>query len=140
MTTDPWNVGLPWTRITALEAQEDFDRYKKYAEIAVRVDEFPEDEVPMGRELDGVAQFFEAFDLATSRRVFCITDDGYMGLVPNRTKREDHIGVILGCDVPFVLRKAEGGWKLVGECYIHGLMDGEAMRLEQVSVEDIWLI
>ena len=134
------DAGHDLTRITASEARHDFDRYEKYAEIATRVDEYPENQVPMGRELDSVSEFFAAFDLATSRRVFCITEDGYMGLVPNGGRLGDRVGIILGCDVPFVLRQVGNEWKLVGECYFHGLMDGEALRSDSIPIEHIWLI
>jgi hypothetical protein len=44
------------------------------------------------------------------------------------------VGVILGARVPFVLRKHQGGdgygdagsWCLLGDAYVHGIMDGEA--------------
>ena len=45
--------------------------------------------------------------------------------------------VLLGLGVPFVLREVGGGgwYGLVGECYCHGIMDGEAVReLEGRSV------
>jgi hypothetical protein len=134
------DAGHALTRITVSEARHDFDRYEKYAEIATRVDEFPENQVPMRRELDSVSEFFATFDLATSRRVFCMTEDGYMGLAPNGGRLGDRIGIILGCDVPFILRQVGNEWKLVGECYIHGLMDGEALRSESIPTEHIWLI
>jgi len=38
--------------------------------------------------------------------------------------------VIASADVPMVLRQqtgAQGKWKLIGECYAHGVMRGEAV-------------
>jgi len=41
----------------------------------------------------------------------------------------DEVWVIAGADVPMVLRQRGGGkWSLVGECYVHGIMKGEAVR------------
>lgn len=36
--------------------------------------------------------------------------------------------VLLGCQTPLVLRPQPGGFfKLVGECYVHGMCDGSAL-------------
>jgi len=44
----------------------------------------------------------------------------------------DIICVLYGCSVPVVLReKEENGkkiWLLIGECYVHEIMDGEAVE------------
>jgi hypothetical protein len=64
-------------------------------------------------------------------RTFLITEKGYYGLGPRITKPGDLCCVLFGADVPFILRKVDGAekYKLVGEAYIHGLMDGEAMGM-----------
>jgi hypothetical protein len=57
------------------------------------------------------------------------TKKGYMGFVPKNSVAGDLIFVLMGCDVPLVLRSCEiGGYRLVGECYVHGIMKGEAME------------
>lgn len=57
-------------------------------------------------------------------------------MVPKGTKRSDIIFEVWGAQVPFVLRPlgstANGGaevYHLVGECYVHGMMDGECFEL-----------
>ena len=66
------------------------------------------------------------------RHWFFITDDGYTGLAPLDTKVEtDVLAFIDGANVPFILRdlgKDASDFLLVGPCYIHGLMDGEAVK------------
>jgi hypothetical protein len=58
-----------------------------------------------------------------------VTAGGYLGYVPSSSQIGDKICILFGSPVPFVLREDEGGFfKLVGECYIHGVMDGEAMK------------
>ena len=63
------------------------------------------------------------------------TYGGYLGLVPAGAKVGDVIAVIMGCDVPLVLRPVRGEtsrFTLIGECYVHGIMSGEVAKfLEQ---------
>ena len=65
-----------------------------------------------------------------------MTEKGYLALAPPLTKVGDRVCAILGVEVPFLFRGVEGGigaqdgdWccELVGECYVHGLMDGEML-------------
>ncbi|KAF9767935.1 hypothetical protein IL306_014830, partial [Fusarium sp. DS 682] len=61
------------------------------------------------------------------------TEKGLLGLVPLLAEAGDEVCIVNGGAVPFVLRKGKRllrGRRLVGECYIHGLMNGEAMRGE----------
>jgi hypothetical protein len=57
-------------------------------------------------------------------RRFVITNRGAFGLVPVSAQMGDVIMVLYGLSVPVVLRKLESSYWLVGECYIHGAMDG----------------
>lgn len=53
------------------------------------------------------------------------------GLAPQNAKRNDIICIIFGCSVPVLLRECstlnETHFELVGECYVYGYMDGEAI-------------
>jgi hypothetical protein len=45
----------------------------------------------------------------------------------------DMVCIIFGCSVPVVLRKVSTGggnahYEVIGECYVHGMMDGEALE------------
>ncbi|KAK5698874.1 hypothetical protein LTR97_006523 [Elasticomyces elasticus] len=53
------------------------------------------------------------------------TQKGRIGLAPGAARLGDCIAVIAGCSVPMVLRQKRDGWKIVGECYVHGVMDGK---------------
>ena len=71
-------------------------------------------------------------------RKLAITSKGYIGMVPKGTNHGDTICAIWGAQVPFVLRPnggiSDGGdqeYQLVGECYVHGMMDGECFNLPQ---------
>ena len=64
------------------------------------------------------------------RRGFFTTEMNYVGLGPLLIQEDDEICLICGTNVPFLIRRREeGGFQLVGECYVHGLMQGEGMAM-----------
>lgn len=62
-------------------------------------------------------------------RRFFVTRNGYYGLGPHSMLPRDKVVVLFGADVPFILRQAGDRWKLVGECYLNGIMHGEAIDM-----------
>jgi hypothetical protein len=56
----------------------------------------------------------------------CTTAKGYLAAVPFTAKVGDCIAVLAGGRLPFVLRPTGNHYRLVGPCYVHGIMDGEA--------------
>jgi hypothetical protein len=60
------------------------------------------------------------------RRPF-ISLRGYVGLVPSHAEAGDLLCILYGCIIPYVLRRRIPGigYELVGESYVHGIMDGE---------------
>lgn len=74
-----------------------------------------------------------------SRRRFFITKLGYIGNGPAKMERSDDVFILCGSKMPLVLRpdssetfqqglspESRPLHTLVGDCYIHGVMDGEA--------------
>jgi hypothetical protein len=59
-------------------------------------------------------------------------------MVPPKSEIGDKICVFLGARTPFALRKEGEEYKLVGECYVHQIMDGELMQVS-LPVESIRL-
>lgn len=59
------------------------------------------------------------------------------GLAPKEAEEGDLVCILFGCTVPVILRPIEGLglYKLVGESYVHGVMDGEAMISSEVVDE-----
>ncbi|RGP76299.1 hypothetical protein FLONG3_5345 [Fusarium longipes] len=55
-----------------------------------------------------------------------ITSSGYLCLVPWATESGDRIALLQGGRTPYVFRKAEKKWNIIGDCYVHGIMSGEA--------------
>lgn len=72
------------------------------------------------------------------RRLILTEGDGdgeMLGLGPERLKKRDIICILYGCSVPVALRRMvdkesqETYYEFIGECYVHGIMDGEAFDL-----------
>jgi len=60
----------------------------------------------------------------TSRKLIT-TKGGYLALAPLRTQRGDVISILFGCSTPMVLRPFGSHYRLIGEAYVYGIMDGE---------------
>ncbi|CAO2656816.1 Nn.00g056190.m01.CDS01 [Neocucurbitaria sp. VM-36] len=87
-------------------------------------------------------------------RRFMRTEKGRAGLAPfigskarDGNKRGSVIVILHGCSVPIVLEKVddsaddEGGeWKVIGDCYIEGVMHGEAVDWEEGSTTTFVLV
>ncbi|KAI1287920.1 heterokaryon incompatibility protein-domain-containing protein [Xylaria venustula] len=67
------------------------------------------------------------------------TKGGRMGTAPAAARIGDQIGVLLGCSMPLVLRKSGDGWTVIGECYVHGVMEGEVLESEKDAVSHVTL-
>lgn len=82
---------------------------------------------------------------ALGRRFF-ITKRGYLGLGPSDLEPGDRVCVFFGSHVLFILRKMTThnglrGWRVIGESYVHGIMDGEVINSwENGSVESGMII
>lgn len=94
-----------------------------------------------GNDQSGREAVMWAMRLLAWRRLVT-TDGGYIGLVPAATKAGDHIVVVQGCDVPLVLRQDDECFRALGECYVHGIMSGEVLKMVEhrsVAMVDITL-
>lgn len=65
-------------------------------------------------------------------RSHIMTNTGFVGLAPAAAKLGDVVAVLLGAPVSHVLRPVESGreenqFALIGESYVYGVMDGEAI-------------
>ena len=73
--------------------------------------------------------------MSVNQRLFR-TSKEYIGMGPDITQNGDVVAILFGCRVPFVLRPnrsdsenlMDSTFKLVGECYVDGIMFGEAVK------------
>ncbi|KAI1264001.1 heterokaryon incompatibility protein-domain-containing protein [Xylariaceae sp. FL1019] len=79
--------------------------------------------------------FYENASAAAHRRAF-VSDSGFIGLGPAEAQAGDHIVILQGGKAPMVVRESTQGRKLVGECYVHGVMDGSAF--DETKAIDMW--
>ncbi|PQE32788.1 hypothetical protein CJF32_00001267 [Rutstroemia sp. NJR-2017a WRK4] len=63
-----------------------------------------------------------------SGKCFFTTEEGYIGLAPDTAAPGDVLVVLLGLDMPIILRSTTNGcYNVVGTCYVYGLMSSEAL-------------
>ena len=79
-----------------------------------------------------VVDFLQRVQSVIWNRKFLVSrDNKWIGLAPMAAQEDDVICILYGCSVPVVLREQKAGgstfWQFVGECYVHGMMDGDAM-------------
>ena len=78
----------------------------------------------------GLSDYCEQLkEVARGRRPL-LASGGYLGIGPCETEQGDLVFILLGSDTPYVLRRhsQDDTLRLIGEAYVHGIMDGEAME------------
>ena len=77
--------------------------------------------------------------MAEGRR-FCRTEAGRLGQIPAEAEVGDLCAVIMGAEVPYILRPSlarSGAYMLVGDCFLFGVMQGEALADDGFETVDI---
>ena len=88
-----------------------------------------------------VAKFARRVQEVIWMRRLITTERELLGLAPQETKKRDLICILYGCSVPVVLRARTDDktgkeyFQFIGECYVHGLMDGEAFDIQKDEKE-----
>ena len=88
----------------------------------------------------GLGDYCEQLRVIAQGRRLLLASGIYLGLGPRETEPGDLVFIILGADTPYILRRSgqDQTLQLVGEAYIHGVMDGEAMDespvIEEISI------
>lgn len=88
-----------------------------------------------GIKLETMLQYIKSINSVTTGRRFCATKRRYLGWVPGDAAPGDIICILLGAETPYILRPDENDskyYKLVGETYIHGIMQGEALKQDGI--------
>lgn len=110
----------------------------------------------VGREVPPDASFadymsaFQAWLRTSIGRNFAIMSSGRFGWVPfsphdgadNQARRGDIVAIFPGCTTPIVIREVKQGFQVIGEAYVHGMMEGEiADQIEngEYRIQNVWL-
>ncbi|KAI1120861.1 heterokaryon incompatibility protein-domain-containing protein [Nemania abortiva] len=110
------------TRQSNRDVIPDWEEVQRLIEISHRGPD-DEDRRRMDSDTDAIRQSFDRAYMG--RRIFRTTGN-HWGISSESLKEDDHVCVLSGADTPYVLRKSSGGWSVIGEAYVHGIMHGEA--------------
>lgn len=85
------------------------------------------------------ALFEQSLLSVTEARRFCRTEEGRLAQVRTEAKNGDLFVVIVGAEVPYLLRPTEkdGVYTLIGDAFLFGVMQGETMGDERYETADI---
>jgi hypothetical protein len=76
--------------------------------------------------------FLQSLAVVSGRRPF-ITSRGYIGLGPGNLEAGDLVCILLGFEVPVVLRRLDGDrFTIMNEAYVYGIMQGEFLKGDDV--------
>jgi hypothetical protein len=68
-------------------------------------------------------------------RHFFVTSKGGMGLGPELMRADDLVVILRGGRLPFILRKMDKFYQFIGPACVHGIMDGEAVKIWKAKNE-----
>lgn len=72
--------------------------------------------------------------MAVRQRRMIKTQKGFVGLASDEAMTGDSVVLFQGGQVPLILRWMGTHWKLVGDAYVHGIMNGEAFDLDECQM------
>lgn len=86
---------------------------------------FPRSYTPADQNVIYESVFLEL----SAGRKFVITAKKDLAWVPSATKLGDRICFLAGCAVPFVIRPIGKSFELLGDCYLHSMMEDNSIIL-----------
>ncbi|RDL39481.1 Uncharacterized protein BP5553_03821 [Venustampulla echinocandica] len=103
-----------------LKVSEDHDAVKRELQHVLE---------PQNADDPGDANLYRLhLNAAYTRRMFFSKHKSFLGLGPKGMQEGDILCVLFGGATPFILRPDGEQFRFVGECYVYGLMSGEAIR------------
>lgn len=98
-------------------------------------------EVISNDDVSLVNVYGESLRYAYGRRLGLTKQKRLLCLIPSDAKINDHIVIIRGCCIPFVLREYVDGkgryFRIVGCVYVHNMMDGQILSGKKCDWNDI---
>lgn len=91
--------------------------------------------------LSQASLFHHEYCLELADWVFLSLDTGHNGRAYFNSREGDHVALLAGLKVPYLLRKvAPGRYQAVAPAYIHGMMDGKFWPGNESDLEDFVLV
>jgi hypothetical protein len=114
-----------FTALTALPETADWITKEEIVEMVGPLTDITRAAWP--EEIAPMEEYRRALWTASSYRRLVRTHRGCLVLAPNQSQSGDVIAFLQGGRVPYVFRKNEDSnmFELVGDCYVHGFMNGE---------------
>ncbi|KAK3377325.1 heterokaryon incompatibility protein-domain-containing protein [Lasiosphaeria ovina] len=147
--TDSTYLGLAQKVFRGQERIEEEDRTPEDAALLSRY-ECLRDGIEGGRDTLIQLQFASfswdvqrtvASSFRGGKRTLFATDGGGLGLGPSYMQKGDFIAILFGHKAPVILRPVESEWySFVGEAYVDGVMDGDAMEEGKINREDFKIV
>ena len=102
-----------------------------------KLNDYFSDSIPYNAKEADYMESYCAFDRTGKRRRLMATKRGYIGWAPDnmygeskdQTRVTDLVVILFGCTTPLIIRPYGKQFLVVGEAYVQGVMDGEAMSL-----------
>jgi len=106
-----------------------------------RLDDFFTDRIPGGATERDMSEIYSCFDRTSHKRRFMTTAKGYMGWAPDnvyggreeQARGGDLLAILFGCSTPVLIRPLGQQFQVLGEAYVQGMMEGEALELLEVG-------
>ncbi|CAH0045067.1 unnamed protein product [Clonostachys solani] len=102
-----------------------------------RLESFFTDKIPKKAEESAYTAAFVGIDRTVKERRFMLTGSGRFGWAPdnaydrdgdrNQVRIGDLIAIVFGCSTPLVIRRFGKHYQVIGEAYVEGIMNGEAL-------------
>ena len=134
-TRDLWRTLIgdhPFREYSHCPAPAEFEqKYEALFEGGPIPDEFGPELTSGERWWEFIKPYALAMDATLAGRSIFMTRKGMLGIGPRNVRNGDLVCVLLGGDVPFILREVDRGERLnvlVGDAYVQGLMYGEAVN------------
>jgi hypothetical protein len=125
--------GLEWDPSRTKDARRHTSQDTSMIEKMFQLGDECEDETEEMREFTNLH-----YGVAAGR-YFAVTEKRRLSLVPMAAVMGDSVALLAGASVPIVLRRCIDGYKVIGDAYVHGIMDGEAWPIEG-ELEEIVLV
>jgi hypothetical protein len=123
---------LEWHKLSQSRYFQDFDKFRVHNEDfcigGKRFRDFFPQFIRKSVDITSTSRCMHLALLSLAKRALITTETGYLGLAPVAVRSGDVLAILLGCNFPVVLRPYRDDlYQVVGECYVHGLMDGEIL-------------